>query len=179
MRASLEELIHIKKAMDSEKNARVFKRYQALYLYLSGKTCEETAAIVNISKNTVSNIHMIYKNQRLSGIPDKTIPGRPSRLSADQQAVLRAILEKVPSELGFQAEFNWTVGLVAKYIKHEYGYDDSIHGITGKLDRMGLSYTQPTYVLAEADKEKQEQFVRDFDAVKKNCWMVKSSKSFL
>jgi len=39
MRASLEELIHIKKAMDSEKNARVFKRYQALYLYLSGKTC--------------------------------------------------------------------------------------------------------------------------------------------
>ena len=126
MRASLEELIHIKKAMDSEKNARVFKRYQALYFYLSGKTCEETAAIVGINKNTVSNTNTIYKNQGLIGIPDKSIPGRPSRLSADQQAALQvAILEKVPSELGFQAEFNWTAGLIAKYIKNEYGYDYS------------------------------------------------------
>ena len=35
------------------------------------------------------------------------------------------------------------------------------------LERMGLSYTRPTYVLAKADKEKQEQFVQDFDDFKK------------
>ena len=150
MRASQEELMIIKKAMDSEKKVRVFKRYQALYLYLSGKTCEEIAAIIGINKNTVSNINTIYKNQGLSGIPDKTIPGRPSRLNTDQQAALRvAILEKVPSELGFQAEFNWTAGLIAKYIKNEYGYDYSIRGITVMLERMGLSYTRPTYILAK------------------------------
>lgn len=68
MRASQEELIIIKKVMDSEKKVRVlvrvFRRYQALYLYLSGKTCEETAAIVSINKNTVSNINtiIIYAN---------------------------------------------------------------------------------------------------------------------
>ena len=32
---------------------------------------------------------------------------------------------------------------------------------------MGLSYTRPTYVLAKADKQKQEQFVQDFEKVKK------------
>lgn len=32
--------------MDTEKEIRVIKRYQALYLFLPGKTCEETAEIV-------------------------------------------------------------------------------------------------------------------------------------
>lgn len=179
MRASQEELNSIKAAMDSEKKVRVFKRYQALYLFLSGKTGEEVAKIVGISPNTVSNIHTAYKNEGLKGIPDKPVPGRPSRLNAEQQVELKSvILNKVPSELGFPAEFNWTAGLIGKYIKREYGYDYSIRGITGMLDRMGLSYTRPTYVLAKADKQKQEQFVQDFETVKKICWTVKSSKSF-
>ncbi|WP_425058558.1 helix-turn-helix domain-containing protein [Sporomusa carbonis] len=49
-------------------------------------------------------------------------------------------------QVGFAAEFNCTAGLIGKYIKREYGYDYSIRGITGMLERMGLSYTRPTYV---------------------------------
>lgn len=179
MKASQEELDLIKAAMDSEKKARIFKRYQALYLFLSGKRGGEVAKIIGISPNTVSNIHTAYKNEGLKGIPDKPVPGRPSRLNEEQQTELKlVILNKVPSEVGFPAEFNWIAGLIGKYIKREYGYDYSIRGITGMLDRMGLSYTRPTYVLAKADKEKQEQFVQNFEKVKKTCWTVKSSKSF-
>ncbi len=54
MRASQEELNLIKKAMGSEKKVRVFKRYQALYHFLSGKTREEVAQIVGISPKTIS-----------------------------------------------------------------------------------------------------------------------------
>ena len=180
MRASQEELNQIKAAMDSEKKVRVFKRYQALYLFLSGKTCEEVAEIVGITQNTVSNIHIKYKDEGLNGIPDKPMLGRPSRLNKEQIASLKAvILYKLPVEVGFPAEFNWTAGLIGKYIKREYGYKYSIRGITKMLDRMGLSYTRPTYVLAKADKQKQEQFIQDFEKFKKNCWMVKSSKSSL
>jgi len=169
MKASQEELNSIKAAMDSEKKVRVFKRYQALYLFLSGKTREEAAKIVGISPNTISNIHTAYKNEGLMGIPDKPVPGRPTRLTKEQQVELKSvILNKVPSEIGFPAEFNWTAGLIGKYIKREYGYDYSIRGITGMLKRMGLSYTRPTYVLAKADKQKQDQFVKDFEKVKKN-----------
>jgi putative transposase len=180
MRASQEELNSIKEAMDSEKKVRFFKRYQALYLFLSEKTREEVAKIVGISPNTVSNIHRAYKSEGLAGIPDKPIPGRPTRMNAEQEAEIRSvILEKVPSEVGFPAEYNWTAGLIGKHIKREYGYDYSIRGITGMLDRMGLSYTRPTYVLAKANKQKQEEFVKDFEKVKKTCWTVKSSKSCL
>lgn len=170
MRASKEELGLVRAAMDTEKKARVFKRYQALYLFLSGKKCIEVAEIVGITKNAVSNIHIKYKTEGLKGIPDKPRSGRPSRLNGEQRAALKeVIISKVPSEVGFPADFNWTAGLIAKYIKREYGCDYSIRGITGMFERMGLSYTRPTYVLAKADKEKQEQFVQDFETVKKNC----------
>jgi len=179
MRVSKEELQKVKSAMDNEKIVRYFKRYQSLYLYLSGMKCTDVAGIVGITKNSVSRIHQIYCKEGLSGIPDKTREGRPSRLTNEQKEQIKEmVLTKVPAEVGFPAEFNWTAGLVAKFIKREYGLNYSIRGITGIFDRLGLSYTRPTYVLAKADKQKQEQFVRDFEKVKKTCWTVKSSISF-
>jgi len=178
MRVSREELQKVKSAMNNEKGARYFKRYQALYLYLSGKKGDEVSSIVGISKISVSRINQIYKREGLAGIPDKPREGRPRKLTQQQEAKIKEmILHQVPSEVGFPAEFNWTAGLVVKYIKQEYGLDYSIRGITGILDRLGLSYTRPTYVLANADKEKQAQFVKDFEKVKKTCWTVKSSTS--
>lgn len=178
MRVSGEELQKVKTAMNNEKEARYFKRYQSLYLYLSGKKCDEVASIVGLSKISVSRINQVYKKEGLAGIPDKPREGRPRKLTQEQEAKIKElILDKVPSEVGFPAEFNWTAGLVAKYIKHEYGLDYTIRGITGIFERLGLSYTRPTYVLAKADKEKQEQFIKDFEKVKKTCWTVKSSTS--
>ncbi len=95
MRASQEELDSIKAAMNLEKKVRVYKRYQALYLFFSGKKREEVAEIVGISPTTVSNIHTDYKNEGLKGIPDKPISGRPTRLTEEKQAELKwAILIK-------------------------------------------------------------------------------------
>ena len=33
------------------------------------------------------------------------------------------------------------------------------------MDRLNLSYTRPTYVLAKSDKEKQERFKQDFEVL--------------
>lgn len=35
------------------------------------------------------------------------------------------------------------------------------------LHRLNLSYTRPTYVLKKADKKKQEEFINDFENLKK------------
>ena len=58
MRASQEELMIIKKAMNLEKKARVFKRYQTLYLYLSGKTCEETAYLSGFFYSVSTRVYL-------------------------------------------------------------------------------------------------------------------------
>lgn len=168
MRVSQEELKEVKSAMNAEKKARYYKRFQSLYFYLSGKTCAEVAEIVGLDKASVSRINQVYENEGLEGIPDKSRSGRPKRLTVEQETGIREmIINKLPSDFGFPAEFNWTAGLVAKYIKREYGFDYSIRGITGMLDRLGLSYTRPTYVLAKADKQRQEQFKQDFENLKK------------
>jgi transposase len=179
MRVSKKKLQKVKLAMDNEKSARYFKRYQSLFLYLSGMKCADVAKIVGITKNSVSRIHQVYRKEGLSGIPDKAREGRPSRLTNEQKEQIKEmVLMKTPAEVGFPAEFNWTAGLIAKFIKREYGLNYSIRGITGIFERLGLSYTRPTYVLAAADKQKQEQFVKDFAKVKKICWRAKSSTSF-
>lgn len=176
MRVSQDELNKVKEAMNAEKKARVYKRYQSLYLYMSGKTCNEVAEIVGLNKASVSRVNQLYKKEGLAGIPDKPIAGRPSRLTKEQLTDIKdLILNKRPVDVGFPAEFNWTSELIAKYIKKEYGFDYSVRGVTGMLKRLGLSYTRPTYVLAKADKQKQEQFKEDFKKVKKTCWTTKSN----
>lgn len=153
MRVAEEELQKVKFAMDNEKKVRNYKRYQSLYLYLSGMKCADVSKVVGITKTSVSRINQVYLKKGLAGIPDKTREGRPPKLTNNQRAQIKEmILTKIPAEVGFPAKFNWTAGLVAKFIKREYQIDFSIRGITGIFKRLGLSYIRSTYVLAKADK---------------------------
>jgi len=168
MRVSQEEVQAVKKAMDSEKQTRLYKRYRALYLCLCGKTYEEVVEMVGLCKTSVYRINKVYKKEGLAGIPDKPRKGRPPKLTAEQKANIKEmILKKTPFEVGFPAEFNWIAELVAKYVKQEYGLDYTIRGIAGILKRLGLSYARPTYVLAKNNRQKQERFIKDFRKVKK------------
>ena len=163
MRSTPEELSAIKLAMEKEKLARVYKRYQALYLFLSGRTCKEISDLIGITSITVCNIHRAYKKGGLAVIPDKSKPGRPSRLTQDQRNELKqVILKQAPSDVGFLTSLTWTANLIGKYIQREYGCTYSVRGITGMLARMGFSYIHPTYVLAKAQL-KQDSFVQDFE----------------
>lgn len=103
MRVSKEELQKVKSAMDNEKSVRYFKRYQSLYLYLSGMKCADVAKIVGITKNSVSRINQIYRKEGLSGIPDKAREGRPSKLTNEQKEQIKEmVLIKVPQRSAFQ-----------------------------------------------------------------------------
>jgi putative transposase len=151
MRATPQELAIIKHTLRQETVPRVQKRLRALYLFLSGKTCQETAEIIGMTAATVSNINRTYKQSGLGGLPGKSIPGRPSRLSPPQQEQLRHIvLEKLPKEVGLCEKANWTAELIGNYIFREFGYRYSIRGITRMLEHMGIVYIRPHYMMAES-----------------------------
>jgi len=57
--------------------------------------------------------------------------------------------------------------LVRQWVIKEFNIKMSHRGIAYVLHRLNLSYTRPTYVLAKADKEKQEKFKNDFEVLKK------------
>jgi hypothetical protein len=70
--------------------------------------------------------------------------------------------------VGFKSKFNWTLEIIAAYIKQEFGHEYSLRGVSKMMHRLGLSYTKPTYTLAAADEEKQKEFAENtFPEVKK------------
>jgi putative transposase len=168
MKATEEEIKKVKEMLDKEKSLRVRKRYHALYLCFLGHTYRDIADIILISKDTVKNVVKSYRDGGLEALKDKPYGGRPKKLSDEQEEKLKdLILTKLPVDVGFSAEFNWTSEIVKQYIEKEYGVKYCLSGVNAVLKRLNLSYTRPTYVLAKADKEKQDEFKKEFEGIKK------------
>jgi transposase len=149
----------IEKAMKETKDRRMFERYQTIFLHLQGTKAKQIASILNRSATTVRSYIKAYNEAGIPGLDRDHSPGAPVRLTNEQQEKLkRTIVESVPHDVGFTARHNWTLELIADFIKREFGPSYSLRGISKMMHRQGLSYTRPTYTLAAADEEKQKIF---------------------
>lgn len=174
-----EQMEEIAAMMKSTKVSREYRRLQAIYLYGTNQPLEEIMRLTHLGNSTISGLYCRYQLIGLKCIPDAKRSGRPKRLTSKQEAQLRdAVLNKTPVDVGFAADFDWTAGLAAAYIKKEYGYEYSIKGVTLIFKRLNLTFTRPTYMLAKADFEKQEQFRKEFKMIKKSWKTTKSNMFF-
>jgi transposase len=57
--------------------------------------------------------------------------------------------------------------MIRQWVIQNFNTVMSHSGMAEVLHRLNLSYTRPTYVMKKADKEKQEEFKRDFEILKK------------
>ncbi|SEP15785.1 Transposase [Paenibacillus sophorae] len=154
------ELEKVTEAMKQAKERRMYERYQAIYLYLKGTSMTAIADILNRNRMTVSSYIHTYENGGLAALKLKHSSGAPTRLTKEQQDQLKqTVAYSVPHEVGFTAKHNWTLELIATYVEREWGHRYSLRGISKVMERLGLSYTKPTYTLAAADPEKQRQFI--------------------
>ncbi len=165
------ELEKVIEAMKQAKDRRMYERYQAIYLHLKGTSMTAIADILNRNRMTVSSYIHTYKNGGLPALQLEYSSGAPSRLTKEQQAQLKqTVAYSVPQEVGFTAKHNWTLELIASYVERQWGHRYSLRGISKVMERLGLSYTKPTYTLAAADPEKQRQFTETtFPDLKKDC----------
>lgn len=155
--------------MKSTIDKRMFERYQSIYLLLSNMKIDEVAKIVGRSPRTIKNYKRLYHTLGLEGLSMGKSTGRPNRLTEEQLQQLKdLILTKLPVDVDFSNEFNWTAGIIAKWIKKEYDIEYTISGTVNLLKTLGLSYTRPTYTLAKADLKKQEEFKKTFQGLKKD-----------
>lgn len=130
-RATEEELTIVRQAMRQEKKVRAYRRYQALYLFLSGKTGREAAEISGLTSVTVSNIYRAYEKTGIEALRDKEIPGRPSRMSHGQQEELRKELA--------DWENGYSLQRVVSYIHEKYGLMYTVRGVRMLLDRLKIN----------------------------------------
>lgn len=149
----------LKRLMKSCKSPRMQERCQTIYLYLQNYSKEEIAQITGRGLTTVYRYINLYLKLGLKGLRMKHSPGRPTFLNEEQQQkVYDVVANKVPRDVGFPVEMNWTAPLLKKWIKQEFGIEYSLRGALNLLHTLGFSCTRPNYTLANADKQKQEQF---------------------
>ena len=159
----------LKKAMNAAKDRRHFERYQAVHLYLNDYKMKEIGQIIGRRHETVGSYIAAYKEAGIEGLSLGHSTGKPKRLTDEQEAALvETITNKLPADVGFIARSNWTLDLITHYVKAEWGFSYSLREMSLLLERLGLSYTRPTYTLEKADPEKQRQFKEEtFPALKK------------
>ncbi len=79
-------------------------------LLSQGYTIKEICSIVYRSENTVATWLNAYERKGFLGLYDELIPGRPSRLSKEQQEQVATWLDDSPRKQGYQ-QSNWTLRL--------------------------------------------------------------------
>lgn len=162
------EISELKDALNNTKNIRLYKRYSILIKHFYGFTNKKIAQLEDIDEHTVGIYIKNYKSKGLAGLNIAHGGGAVKKNNEQQERImLEVITTKTPEDVGFESKRNWTIELIRKWVIKEFNITMSHRGIAYVLERLNLSYTRPTYVLAKADPKKQEQFKNDFKSLKK------------
>jgi len=173
-----EEEATIKRLMKTTKDKVMHRKYLVIHLHMRGYQNKEIAPIVDMNVQTVGIYINTYKDSGIEGLVPKKQNGRPCFLSQKQEQELHeTISKKTPNDVSFDGVMNWTAKIACKWVLEKYNVEYSISGMLKMFHRLDLSYTRPTYVLAKADPEKQEQFIKEFEDVKKT--LERRSRAYL
>lgn len=158
----------IKIAMKEEKNLRTYKRYSVVLKHFQGFTNRSISAMEGLDVHSVATYIKTYKEHGIGALTAKKSTGAPRKLSKEQEDIIvDLITNNTPDEVGFDSRKNWTIELVRQWIISNFNIIIKHSSMAVILHRLNLSYTRPTYVLKKADKEKQEIFKSNFEALKK------------
>ena len=158
----------IKAAMKQNKDKRMHIRYLVIINHLHGLQNTDIALNTGLCAHTVGTYIRKYKNGGLNNLVPGLHPGAPRRLSKEQeQQLVQVITTTTPDEVGFPFRKNWNCVLIKEWVKNNFGIKYCNTGMLYVLYRLNLSFTRPTYTLASADPQKQEEFKQRFELLKK------------
>lgn len=160
--------LQLKALQKKTKCKRKAERLQTVRLAIIGYTLKDIAQIVGRCVKTVKSHIMAFYHSGLQGLEFKRSTGRKPYLTPDQEKeIYDVVTDKTPQESGFDGEMNWTSKFIKQLIQKQFNVKYSDRGVRSLLQRIGMSYTRPTYRLAKADPEKKEQFKQRFGFLRK------------
>ena len=161
----IERLIELSQ---NEKRVKQKLVYDAVLLFLEGYKRSEVSKILHVKQGTVNDHIRKYLKNGIDSLYIQKQPGYQKRLTDEQETELTEVITtQTPEEAGVGMFANWTSALICCVVKERYGVEYSERGMRNLLERIGLSYTRPTYTLAKANPKKQEEFKEKFKELKK------------
>ena len=106
---------------------------------------KEICSIVYRGENTVATWLNVYESKGFLGLYDVPIPGRPSRLSEDQQKKIATWLDDSPRKEGYQ-QSNWTLKLIRHHLLQEMGtHFSSLSRVWEMVHTQGFTLIRPRH----------------------------------
>jgi transposase len=145
------------------------QRVTAVRLILQGFSTVKAAEILGICRQSVSTYAKMFNRGGITELLQRDFPpGKQPYLSLEEQTELkRAILESTPEQEGIEPTGSWDTRLLQKWIEERFAVTMSRSGITDMLHRLGFRWKRTTYILAKANKEKQQEFIHQLEMIKK------------
>lgn len=137
------------------------KRYaykiNTIILLAKGYTYKEIEKVLLLDDRTISRYRKIYLEKGIKGLLENSYKGRQPKLTDQQEVELVNHLEE---------NLYATASEICKYIEKTYNIRFTSEGMVITLHRLGFSYKKTKIIPAKANKEKQEEFVKEYEKLK-------------
>src|SRR4051812_30806724 len=135
-------------ALATAREARVYRRVEALLLVAEGQTVAEAARRCRVDRSSVHRWLKQYGAGRDAAVfADRPRSGRPRQSSRLTPRRLAAVLARAPRRCGYQAT-SWTVPLLAHYLAKQEGIAISARTLRRRLHEADYRWKRPRYVYA-------------------------------
>lgn len=140
----------LQRALDRTDDAVAAQRLVAAIAYKHGVSQTELAAWFDVERKTIYNwLNRLEERDLERAVADRTRPGRPRKLDADERRELESLLRQSPGALGYDAP-GWTVDLVQRLVAERFETDYSSSSIRRLLGEFGL---EPLTLRQAVDRE--------------------------
>jgi transposase len=135
-------------ALEGAREARVYRRAEALLLVAEGQTVAEAARRCHVDRSSVHRWLARYGAGRdAAALADRPRSGRPRRSGRLTPRRLAAVLARDPRRCGYRAT-SWTVPLLTHYLATREGIAISARTLRRRLHGAGYRWKRPRYVYA-------------------------------
>jgi transposase len=140
-----------------ERARKYADRIRVILLLDDGETYKDISKFLFLDEGTIANYRKRYKEGGIEELINDYYTGKRAALSEQEQKILTSDLKlKI---------FPTTMSVIA-HIKLKFKIEYSRGGVTELLHRLGFSFKKATPVPGKAKKEKQQQFINQYNGIK-------------
>jgi transposase len=134
------------KALAHAREARFFRRLQAVLFVAEGVSVREAARRARVDRSTLHRWLGLYLQRRdPADLADAPRAGRPPVAEVLTDSAVATLLARDPRREGFAAT-SWTVPLLTTYLARRLGRQVSARTLRRRLHSLGYRWKRPRYV---------------------------------
>ena len=136
----------LERALSVARDARLYRRIEAVLLVAEGQPISEAARHVRATRFSVRGwIERYLAAHGADALADRPRPGRPHSAPRLTPRLLAAALARDPRGCGYQAT-SWTVPLLRQYLHRRHGIAVSARTLRRRLHEADYRWKRPRYV---------------------------------